>query len=56
MKKGRVMLTAVVVFTVVGGALAHKAKNFPQRWCVDGPTDPEVSVYWLILIMALRLA
>jgi hypothetical protein len=41
MKKIRVMLTAIGIMAVVGGALALKAKTYSQlfctRRCVDGP-------------------
>lgn len=32
MKKARIMLTAIAVFAVVGGALAFKAKTFTARF------------------------
>lgn len=42
MKKVRIMLTAITVFAIVGGALAFKAKKFvtPNVYCstFTGPT------------------
>ncbi|MDR3714164.1 MAG: hypothetical protein P4L51_15200 [Puia sp.] len=35
MKKARIMLSALAVVAVVGGALAFKAKTVSQFYCVD---------------------
>jgi hypothetical protein len=38
MKKVKIMLLSLAVLAVVGGALAFKAKNFSQLYCI-GTTD-----------------
>lgn len=41
MKRAKIMLTAIAVFAVVGGALAFKAKRLERAWCTDsGPGTP----------------
>jgi len=35
MKKGKIMLSAITVLAILGGALAFKAKTFSQAYCVD---------------------
>jgi hypothetical protein len=37
MKKVKIMLTAVTVFAVVGGALAFEAKTKTKFYCADTP-------------------
>ena len=37
MKKAKIMLSAIVVLAVVGGALAFKAKMNKQVYCSDQP-------------------
>jgi hypothetical protein len=42
MKRAKIMLTAIALFAVVGGALAVKVKRVPQAWCVESTDAPGV--------------
>jgi len=39
MKKAKVMLTAITVLAVVGGALAFKSKNVFHTWYYENPQN-----------------
>jgi hypothetical protein len=42
MKRAKIMLTAIALFAVVGGALAYKTKSAPRAWCIDEPANPGI--------------
>jgi hypothetical protein len=44
MKKVKIMLTALAVVAVVGGALAFKAKTFGQTFCIGDPYVDGIAV------------
>ena len=43
MKKVKIMLTAIAVMAIVGGALAFKAQKFTIKYCVNTTTTPLTS-------------